>query len=451
MLQICSNESQMYCINPDSDEPIFIIDSQIGADEDKPLAPYIDGNQFAKELLYMDEQGKKRIQIWISSEGGSVKEGLAIVSAMLKTKTKVDTFTGGIAYSIAGIIFLMGRKREMLDIASLMFHEAYNADGTEDKGLEIVNKQLVSAIMGRTGKTEEQIIALMKATTFYTAEEAIKEGFADEKTECGELNKPRSTSTKEVKNEFAKKYFTTALNKLNSPTNKNQMNKADICALLNLDPSVSDQFAMDALKTHLAEAKADKVALAKFTKEAPDDDEEEEDKKAKKAKAEQETEMKASAKSAITAQAKESGITLKDEEVNDFVALSSSKEGLAIILNQVKAKGVANADAMKAKAKTEIVEKLKAKGLPTSDANVEGYVALAGTQEASLKAVIATIESIPTTRKAPIMKMVNKNDPKDETGIPLLETAGTDSNGQPIAGDTSSFVQAINSYKPKYK
>src|ERR1035437_2216615 len=118
-----------YCINPESDEPIFLIDCQIGKDDENPETPYCDGQAFVRELLYMDGEGKKKIWVWINSPGGNVVDGGAIYGAILKTKTPINTFCYYEAASIAGVIFQAGKKRVMLETAKLMYHEAYSVDG----------------------------------------------------------------------------------------------------------------------------------------------------------------------------------------------------------------------------------------------------------------------------------------------------------------------------------
>ena len=59
-----------YCDNPEVEEPIMLINREIGGDGD--LFNYINGALFQEELLQLDNMGKKRIQIWINTVGGSM-------------------------------------------------------------------------------------------------------------------------------------------------------------------------------------------------------------------------------------------------------------------------------------------------------------------------------------------------------------------------------------------
>lgn len=421
----------MYCINPESDEPIFCIFDQIGKDDEKPETPYVDGNEFAKELLRMDGLGKKRIQIWINSEGGSVKEGYSIITAILQTQTKVDVLVIGIAYSIMAVAALMGRKIEMMDFSSLMFHNPYNPDGTVDKGLEVIKQSLITAVAKRTGKKDSEVASFMAATTFYTADEAKRDGFIDEVIHCGDSNAPRKTADTKTKQayalKYANKYIAQELTKTKNSTpiiTKTKPMKTVAKKLgLNEEASedaiafeigklqakkLSDEDKMKKLEDSLKKAEDD---LAKFKKDKADGDEAE-------AKQKAEDKIEADKKAKLDDEDKKAKKVIEDKKAEDAFKLT-------------------------AKAKIELT--IKNKGLTIADKAVLNYVDMAGTTEESLTKVIETIEEIPSTTKAADMtKYVAKD---DKTGIPLIKTVGVDAKGHPVAGDTSEMVSAINSFK----
>ena len=83
-----------YCVNPNDEEPIMLINKHIGFDEAKGQG--IIGSEFQKELLFLDSLGKKRIKIYMSTLGGSVLEGQLIYNSILKSVTKevVSIFKG---------------------------------------------------------------------------------------------------------------------------------------------------------------------------------------------------------------------------------------------------------------------------------------------------------------------------------------------------------------------
>jgi ATP-dependent Clp endopeptidase proteolytic subunit ClpP len=180
-----------YCRNPDADEPIMMLDRHIGYDEKNGYG--VDGSRFAAELMALDEMGKKRIQVWINSVGGSVVDGYNICNAILKTKTKVDTYCAGIAASMAGVIFQCGRKRIMADYGILMYHNPYSGDSADqDNGvLSSMKESLNKIICEKSGMDAQAVGLMMDRTTFINAEEARTMGLCDEIESTSGLNAPR--------------------------------------------------------------------------------------------------------------------------------------------------------------------------------------------------------------------------------------------------------------------
>lgn len=181
-----------YVVNADSDEPIMMLDKHIGGYDEK-MGYGIDGSAFAAELLALDGMGKKRIQVWINSTGGSVVDGYNICNAILKSKTKVDTYCAGIAASMAGVIFQCGRKRVMADYGILMYHNPYiAADGSSDDGvLKSMKESLNKIVCQKSGMDEQAVAVMMDRTSFINAEEARTMNLCDEIESTSGLNAPR--------------------------------------------------------------------------------------------------------------------------------------------------------------------------------------------------------------------------------------------------------------------
>lgn len=158
-----------------TDEPIMLINRHIGQDDED--GPGIIGDLFQNELLELDGLGKKRIQVWINSPGGSVVDGYAIYNAILKSKTPVDTYCVGIAASIAGVLFQAGRKRVMCDYGILMYHNPFGGD---PKTLSAMKDSLIKMISNRCGMSENDVAGMMARTTYISAEEAMDKGLCDE-------------------------------------------------------------------------------------------------------------------------------------------------------------------------------------------------------------------------------------------------------------------------------
>lgn len=181
-----------YVQNLDSDEPIMLINKHIGYDEADGLG--IDGSLFQQELIALDELGKKRIQIWINSVGGIVMDGYNICNAILKSKTRVDTYCMGLAASIAGVIFQTGRKRVMSDYGILMYHNPYGGDN--NPMLDSMKNSLNKIISQRSGMDEDAVHRMMDRETFIEADEAIKMNLCDEIEETEGLNRKNFTGIK---------------------------------------------------------------------------------------------------------------------------------------------------------------------------------------------------------------------------------------------------------------
>lgn len=160
----------IYCPNPYADEPIMLLNREIGADEGM-----IDGARFQQELLELDSMGKKTIKVWINSPGGNLLQGYNIVNAILKSKTPVDTYNVGIAASIAGAVFMAGRKRYMSDYARLMMHPVQGS--TDRAQYDSLMDSIATVLSSKSKCSEDKARNMMQATTWLNASECFVKGF----------------------------------------------------------------------------------------------------------------------------------------------------------------------------------------------------------------------------------------------------------------------------------
>jgi len=229
----------IYCIDETLDEPIMLINSHIGFDEEDGMG--IDGNIFQKELLYLDTLGKKRIQVWINSIGGVVIDGYSIGSTILKTKTPVDTYNVGIAASIAGAIFMCGRNRVMMDFAQFMMHPVSGAnDKKSDKSFMDSISTLLSA---KSNLTQEEVSALMTETTWLNAEQCLEKGICTEIEKTANVNKKR-LSTANIDNFLREANLIT--NKFLNTKNKKSMLK--VTNKLGLNDDANEESILKAIQ-----------------------------------------------------------------------------------------------------------------------------------------------------------------------------------------------------------
>lgn len=157
-----------YTINPMSDKPIMLINDTIGGEG-------IDGGDFQRELLQLDTMNKSCIEIMINSAGGSVFDGFSIASAILNCKTHIITNNVGIAGSIAGVIFMCGKQRNMADYALLMMH---NVTGGNDKSRKELNNSIALLLSKNSSLSQDQVKNLMKVESWLNYEECMKNNFS---------------------------------------------------------------------------------------------------------------------------------------------------------------------------------------------------------------------------------------------------------------------------------
>ncbi|RYD57283.1 MAG: Clp protease ClpP [Sphingobacteriales bacterium] len=169
-----------YTIDQTADEPVMLINKHIGHDDADGEG--IMGAQFQAELLTLDTMGKKRIQLWINSPGGSVMDGMNIRSAILRSKTPVDTYCVGVAASEAANIFQAGRKRTMADYAFMMIHNPFQSGAAEAdaEAFRSFRDSIVITLSARSGKSKEEVISMMEQQAWLSASECFLQGFCDE-------------------------------------------------------------------------------------------------------------------------------------------------------------------------------------------------------------------------------------------------------------------------------
>lgn len=145
----------------------------------------VTAKQFISDLKALGDV--KDITVSINSPGGSVFDGLTIYNALRASGANVTVKVMGIAASIASIIAMAGKKIVMPENSFMMIHNPLNviygnADDMREMAdiLDKVGSSLVATYVARTGKSEEEVKALMDAETYMTAAEAKELGFADE-------------------------------------------------------------------------------------------------------------------------------------------------------------------------------------------------------------------------------------------------------------------------------
>jgi ATP-dependent Clp protease protease subunit len=141
--------------------------------------------RFIQEFDYLvNEVGAKLITLKINSQGGAVLAGYDIVSTILNSEVEVHAMISGLAASIASVIALACDRVKMTDYSLLMVHEVFNAsnpnpDAKEQEVLSKFNSSL-RKIYSKRGIAENQMEEWMNEETFFSAEDCLANGLADE-------------------------------------------------------------------------------------------------------------------------------------------------------------------------------------------------------------------------------------------------------------------------------
>jgi len=126
------------------------------------------------------------LHLRINSPGGDVFEARAIASALRGFGGKVVAHIDGLAASAATTIAVAADEVEIADGSFFMIHNAWTF-AMGDKSAMTETAALLDKIDGaicadyckRTSKAEADVVAWMNAETWFTAQEAVDNGFAD--------------------------------------------------------------------------------------------------------------------------------------------------------------------------------------------------------------------------------------------------------------------------------
>lgn len=129
---------------------------------------------------------ENEVAVHINSPGGDVFEGRAIMAAIRAHKGKTTAHIDSLAASAATSIAIACDEVVISQGAFFMIHNA-SAAVWGDKNdmretadlLEKIEGSIIADYTGKTGKEEQQVIDWMDAETWFSADEAIANGFCD--------------------------------------------------------------------------------------------------------------------------------------------------------------------------------------------------------------------------------------------------------------------------------
>lgn len=143
----------------------------------------LDGNQFARELIYLDTIADE-IRLHINSDGGNVSQGMSVVAAIRSISTPVVAYVEGVAASMAAVVAVSCEKVAMCDYAKMMIHNPQFEDAsrlTAKMSRQLAKiTDMLRTILSSRGQDENRVGALMAAETWLSAAEAMEQGLCDE-------------------------------------------------------------------------------------------------------------------------------------------------------------------------------------------------------------------------------------------------------------------------------
>lgn len=135
------------------------------------------------------ENPDEEITMYINSPGGEVRSGLAVYDVMRAISCPIRTVCMGTAASMGAVLFAAGDQRDILPHGKVMIHDPLISGGVGGSALHVqeVSKDLLKTreilcgiLAQRTGRSRREIYKKTAKDTWFTAEEAVAFGLADQ-------------------------------------------------------------------------------------------------------------------------------------------------------------------------------------------------------------------------------------------------------------------------------
>jgi ATP-dependent Clp protease protease subunit len=141
----------------------------------------------AKEIDRVRAEKATGLDIYLSSDGGSVSDGLAVYAQIQRFAGDVTIYVDGRALSIASVIALAGSRLVMPESALMMIHSPFSVSmGTaadfrrQADALDVMAATMRGIYASASGLPEARIQKIMEDETWISAADAKALGFVDE-------------------------------------------------------------------------------------------------------------------------------------------------------------------------------------------------------------------------------------------------------------------------------
>lgn len=128
------------------------------------------------------------IVLEVNSNGGLVTVGSDIYTMLKQYPGNVTAEVTGMAASAASVAIMAADTVVISPTAQMMIHKAVlgcvsgNSDDLDkaSNALKASDQGIVNAYVAKTGKSEDEVMELMRSETYMSAQKAVELGFADE-------------------------------------------------------------------------------------------------------------------------------------------------------------------------------------------------------------------------------------------------------------------------------
>lgn len=142
--------------------------------------------QINREDMGVVRENRKPIILYVTSNGGDVDAGFALIDVILSSETPVYVINQGYQYSMGFLIGLAGHKRFAMPHAKFLMHDGsqfvYNSGAKAQDQMEFnkrMEERIKKYVLSRTKITSEMYDSQMRKEWYMFADEAKKLGVTD--------------------------------------------------------------------------------------------------------------------------------------------------------------------------------------------------------------------------------------------------------------------------------
>lgn len=142
--------------------------------------------QINREDMGVAREDRKPIILYVTSNGGDVDAGFALIDVILSSETPVYIINQGYQYSMGFLIGLAGHKRFAMPHAKFLMHDGsqfiYNSGAKAQDQMEFnkrMEERIKQYVLSRTEITSEMYDSQMRKEWYMFADEAKKLGVTD--------------------------------------------------------------------------------------------------------------------------------------------------------------------------------------------------------------------------------------------------------------------------------